>query len=333
MDPVHWLDYILSLAMTRRRLFAGGWGDRAQLDRFAPTLELGARPSPLAITWSPVAGGRGGLVVRDGTFTSPTAGLPDVANRGHVRALLPRRERSMQPRPMYVSLASSGEEGFAVRTRLFGPMVEQSGVGVLLLENPLYGLRRPPGQRGSAVHTVSEHMLMNLGMLEECLGLLETLAQEGHTQLGVTGFSMGGSMAALAAALSPRPVAAAIFSAGRSAVYAFTTGLLSRSIDFELLGRGEGGAAGARSRLARLFGTADLDRHAVPRSPDAAVIVGARRDGYVHSAEVQRLHELWKGSEVRWLDTGHVGTVLQHASALRRAALDAMDRLHRTAPA
>ncbi|AUX32160.1 MULTISPECIES: alpha/beta hydrolase family protein [Sorangium] len=333
MGSVHWLDYTLSLAMTRRRLFAGGWGEQTLLDRFAPTLELGARPCPLAIAWSPVTTAQGGFLVRDGTFTSPTAGLPDAASRGHVRALLPRRERSMQPRPMYVSLASSGEEGFAVRTRLFGPMVEQSGMGVLLLENPLYGLRRPPGQRGSAIHTVSDHMLMNLGMLEECLCLLETLAQEGHTRLGVTGFSMGGSMAALAAALSPRPLAAAIFSAGRSAVYAFTTGLLSRSIDFERLGRGEGGTTGARSRLARLFATADLDRHAVPRSPDAAVIIGARRDGYVDPGEVQRLHELWKGSEVRWLDTGHVGTVLQHAGALRRASLDAMERLRRTAPA
>ncbi|WP_394829873.1 alpha/beta hydrolase family protein [Pendulispora albinea] len=326
MLRAHWLDYLLSLVMARRPLFGSGWGDSARLDRFLMGLGLEEPPEPLAIAWSPSREYRG-FVVRDGTFESPIAELPHAAHRGHLRALLPRRQRFARPRAMYVSLAGSGEEGFAVRLRLFGPLVEHFGIGVLLLENPFYGLRRPPGQRGSAIRTVSEHMLMNLAMVKESLGLLESLAEQGHTRLGVTGFSMGGAMAALTAAITPRPVAVAIFCAGRAPKYAFTRGLLTRSIDFEHLGLTEGGREAARGRLRRLFATADLDRHPVPRCPKAAVIVGARHDGYVSPEEVQRLHELWKGSEVRWLDTGHVGAMLRHTVALRRAAVDAIDRL------
>ena len=59
------------------------------------------------------------------------------------------------------------------------------------------------------------------------------------------------------------------------------------------------------------------------------MIVGARHDGYVSADEVQRLHEHWEGSEVRWLLTGHAGALVRHVEALRRATVEAMERLGR----
>jgi dienelactone hydrolase len=187
----------------------------------------------------------------------------------------------------------------------------------------MYGLRRPRGQRGSAIRTVAEHLLMNLATVDETRALVEHLAREGHDRIGVLGFSMGGASAALAAAVTPRPLALAVLGAGRSVVPVLNEGKLSACIDFEALGGRDVGRVG----LARFFGEADLDRHPAPRRPDATVIVGGRRDGYVFADEVAALHALWRNSELRWLDTGHAGAVFCHAKALRRAAVDAMEKL------
>ncbi|WP_437922904.1 alpha/beta hydrolase family protein [Sorangium sp. So ce291] len=271
----------------------------------------------------------GNLAVRDGTFPSPLAELPEACRTAHVRELSPRVRRPAPDQPMYVMLAASGDEGFATRTRLLRPMVESTGIGVLLLESPFYGLRRPPGQRGTALRTFADLMLMNMGMLEEGRALLAWLAANGHRQLGITGFSMGGVQAALVAAHWREPLAAAIFCAGRSAVRVFTRELLSRSVEFERLGRDAGGAAEARRQMVEYIELLDIDRHPLPQHPAAAVIVGARYDGYVFPEEVQRLHEHWKGSELKWLLTGHAGALMQHGETLRWAAVEAMVRLRR----
>lgn len=331
MSSVHWIDRLLAFAAIRRRLFTEGFGDVAQIERLVSGARLEAPPQPITIAWA-APRTEGNLTVRDGTFSSPVSELPGPARVAHVRELLPRGAgRAAPEQPMYVVLAASGEEGFAGRTRLFQPMVEATGIGVLLLENPLYGVRRPPGQKGTAIRTVSEQVLMNLGMVEEGRSLLAWLAAAGHSRLGITGFSMGATMAAVVTARWPGPIAAAIFATGRSAVPLYTRGLQSRSIDFDRLGRGIGGAEAARERLGRYIAATDLDQHPRPRCPAAAVIIGARHDGYIAPAEVQKLHEFWGGSELRWLPTGHAGALMQHAGALRRAAVEAMERLDRAA--
>jgi predicted alpha/beta hydrolase family esterase len=111
--------------------------------------------------------------------------------------------------------------------------------------------------------------------------------------------------------------------AGLSGVPVFNEGLLSRSVELSALGGPERG----RARLAELFGAADLDRHPPPRRPEAAVLVGARRDGYVRADQIEALAARWRGSELVWLDTGHAGALVRHGAALRAAALRALDRL------
>ncbi|XYH92653.1 alpha/beta hydrolase family protein [Sorangium sp. So ce1128] len=329
MGSVHWIDHVHALTSMRRRLFHGGFGDAADIASRVSDAWLAASPQPIAVSWAAPPRIAGNLAVRDGTFSSPIAELPGAARTAHVRELLPRARRPAPDRPMYVVLAASGQEGFATRTRLLRPMVESTGIGAILLENPFYGLRRPPWQRGTALRTVGDLVLMNMGMLQEGRSLLAWLAANGHTQLGITGFSMGAAQAALVAARWPEPLAVAICCAGVSSAPAFTRDLLSRSIDFERLGHGEGGAEVARRKLGEYIAMADVDRHPLPRCPEAAVIVGARYDGYVLADEVRRLHELWKGSELRWLPTGHVGALMQHGAALRWAAVEAMARLGR----
>ena len=95
----------------------------------------------------------------------------------------------------------------------------------------------------------------------------------------------------------------------------------------EALGVGHGGVGGAKARLRAIFGAADLQLHPKPRCGEATVLVAGRRDGYVFTDEVLALHALWARSELRWVDSGHAGTLVLHGAALRRAAVDAMRRL------
>ncbi|WP_437967086.1 alpha/beta hydrolase family protein [Sorangium sp. So ce260] len=319
---VHWLDHAAAVLSRRRRLFAAGWGDESVLERVPAIARFAEPPRAAAVTW-----GRprqdGPVDVTDGSFAAALPGLPPCAGTAFVRRLAPRAPERGRRRPVYVALAASGDEGFAARTRLFRPLAAREGIEVILLENALYGLRRPRGQRATAIRTVAEHLLMNLSTVEETRALVEHLAREGHERIGVAGFSMGGTSAALAAAVTARPLAVAVFGAGRSVVPVFTEGMLSVSVEFEALG----GLSTARARLGALFGAADLDRHQAPRRLDATVIVGGRHDGYVFAEQVEALHALWRASELRWLETGHAGAVVYQAEALRRAALDAMERL------
>lgn len=323
LPPSHWLDHLVAFTSGRRRLFKRGWGDEGVLDRLATVARFEHPPGRVSVAWdSPQI--KGAIVVQEGSFTSPVEELPAEARRAVVRRLLPAGAREA---PLFVVLGASGEEGFGMRTRLFRPMVERAGIGVVLLENAMYGLRRPVGQQGAAIRTLSEQLLMNIAMVEEARALFDALSEEGHTRLGITGYSMGGSMAALVAAVTPRPLAAAVFAAGRSAGPVFTEGLLSTGLDFEALGVGHGGVEGAKERLRAIFGAADLERHPRPRCASAVVLVAGRRDGYVFTREVEALHALWGESELRWVDSGHAGTLLFHGEALRRAAVDAMGRL------
>ncbi|WP_438029930.1 alpha/beta hydrolase family protein [Sorangium sp. So ce233] len=319
---VHWLDHAAAVLTRRRRLFAGGWGDEGVLERVPAVARFAEAPRAAEVTWGR-ARREGPVEVTDGWFAAACPGLPPCASTAFVRRIAPAAPERGRRRPVYVALAASGEEGFASRTRLWRPLAAREGIEVILLENALYGLRRPAGQRATAIRTVAEHLLMNLATVEETRALVEHLAREGYERIGVGGFSMGGASAALAAAVTARPLAVAVIGAGRSVVPVFTEGMLSISIEFEALG----GAAAARTRLGALFGAADLDRHPAPRRLDAAVIVGGRHDGYVFAEQVEELHALWRASELRWLDTGHAGAVVYQGEALRRAAVDAMERL------
>jgi dienelactone hydrolase len=320
--PVHWLDHAVGVLTARRPLFEAGWGDEEALAQVAFAARFTEPPRAAEITWGEPR--REGLVeVTDGSFAAAFPRLPPCASRAFVRRIAPAARGDGSPRPLYVVLPSSGDEGFRARARLFTPLATSAGIEVVLLESAMYGLRRPAGQRGSAIRTVAEHLLMNLSTVEETRALVEHFARRGHARLGVAGFSMGGASAALAAAVTKRPLAVAVLAAGRSVVPIFTEGKLSRSIAFGALG----GRATACARLGDLFGAADLDRHPAPQDLGAVVIVGGRRDGYVFAEQVTALHALWTRSELRWLDTGHAGAFLHHGEALRDAALDAMERL------
>ncbi len=322
MPRTHLVDFLFAGLSRRARLFSEGWGDEQFLEHVVTAAPFQHPPAPIVPVWSEPRRQRD-LQVRDGTFPSPLARLDEAARTAHVRWLSAGRD---SPRGACVVLAASREEGFSLRERLYAPLARE-GVDLFLLENPYYGLRRPLGQKGGALRTVSDHVLMNLGMVDEARALLTWLRGAGQTRLGVAGYSMGGYMAALTAAVVPEPLAVAALAAGASPVPVFTRGLLSWSIAFALLDGPRGDAEQARHRLGRIFDLANLTRFPPPRQPEAAVLLACRGDGFVPGEETLALHAHWPQSELRWVDAGHVSALFTERAALCAAVRDALSRV------
>ncbi|MCB9647595.1 MAG: alpha/beta hydrolase family protein [Deltaproteobacteria bacterium] len=315
----HWLDRFFAVALSRPRMFVDGWGDSEVLRRAAEDPDpLGEREGPLVVRWGdPEPLGR--LWARTGAFESPIPSPPLPAAVRPAHALWVTATRDPGPRPTWVVLAASGEAGFKRRLQLVGPVVAE-GAGAVLLENPYYGLRRPAGQRGTKVRTVADQLLMNLATIREALALVDHLAAAGHTRLGLTGYSMGGHMAAYAACHAGRPLAVVPAATGLSAEPIYTEGALSRAVAWDRLGEAPRARLGALLR--RIVETLP-PLHADSR----AVLVAARRDGFVFPEQVEALHARWPGSELRWVEGGHVTALVRDAAHIRRAMFDAMARL------
>jgi hypothetical protein len=178
----------------------------------------------------------------------------------------------------------------------------------------------------ASLTTFSDHVLMNLGMVWEARAMLEYL-RNSYAKLAVAGYSMGGHMAAITAAVCPFPLACAALATGASAAPIYTQGLLSWSIDLAALAGKARTRSAASERLRCLIEAADLTRYAPPIRADAAVLVGCAQDGYVLPIEIQRLNEYWIGSELRWLQAGHVTAVIRKKVFLRDGIADAIKKL------
>jgi hypothetical protein len=308
----HPVDSAVAWWSRRSRLFARGWGDETVLAEFSSRARYLSAPAPIKIEWrGQQTSGR--ETVRSGTFPSPLVALPDAVRTVHVRALT--RAGNLVA---CVMLAASRDEGYWIRERVFGSLTAR-GIDLYLIENPYYGLRRDG--RGPSDITVSDHGLMALAMVLEARALLSYLRSR-YPKLAIAGYSMGGHMAAITAAVTPLPVACAAMATGASASAIYTRGLLSWSVDFDALG-----GAAARDRLRELFDTADLTGYRPPVRVDAVVVSGCTRDGYVLQSETERLHRHWKGSSLRWLEAGHFSALLTQRRSLCDCVEEAVGKL------
>ena len=313
----HPVDVAVAWLSRRSGLFSRGWGDEAILAEFSDRARYLAALAPVIVKWN---GGRkhGDDSRRDGTFRSPLAALPDAVKTVHVRAWTRASNKAA-----CVMLAASRDEGYWIRERVFGALTAR-GIDLYLIENPYYGLRRDG--RGPSDITVSDQGLMALAMVLEARALLDYL-RLGYPKLAVAGYSMGGHMAAITAAVTPLPVACAALATGASASAIYTRGLLSWSVDFDALGGGEDRRETARVRLRKLFDTAEVTGYRPPVRVDAAVVSGCTRDGYVLQSETERLYRHWKGSALRWVEAGHFSALLTQRRALCDCVEEAVAKL------
>jgi alpha/beta hydrolase family protein len=308
----HLLDRAVASLSRRSHMFARGWGDEVVLAECTRRDRYLTPPRAITLQWDSERLDRR-VIGREGSFLSPVDELPAAVRTAYVRSL--SRDGNAAA---CVLLAASRDEGYGVRERVFGPLTER-GVNLYILENPFYGRRR--NGRGPSDITVAEHCLMCLGTVSEARALL-TWLQPRYAKLAVAGYSMGGHMAALAAAVTPFPVACAALATGGSASAIYTRGMLSWSVDFDALGGNDG-----KERLRSLFEGADITKFRPPIRVSAAVISGCVRDGYVLASETERLHRHWKGSALRWVEAGHFSALLTQRQALLGCVQEAVEKL------
>lgn len=324
----HWFDYFFLLLGSRKTLFAHGWGDEETIEQLMKTSDEWQPPQEIDIEWLPERRKRG-MRIREGSFDSPISDgtLPAESRRAYVCLVLPESLPALNQSPVCVLLAASGDEGFSRRLQTLAYPLAQRGIGSLILENPFYGRRRPSGQRGHNVRSVSEFLAMFRATVEEARSLLVWLRAQGVESAGVMGTSMGGQAAGLVGATVRFPIAVVPFLSPSSIASQYAHGALSLSCIWEVLARQTGGEVSARCRLEQVMDVGNLLRLPSPVRTEAAILINARRDAYVPSYLARQLHEHWPGSEQRWVAGGHISSVLFSREDLIRAITDAFQRL------
>ncbi|XP_046748360.1 protein ABHD18 isoform X3 [Diprion similis] len=245
--PASRLDAVYrSLLLTK--FFTKGWGKPENLKRIFEFRKIVANREaccnliptnyPVTITkdeeWSDCH-------ILEGSFQSPfdqnLPGLmPEETRTAHFQVVLPRKWESQQVKPICLHLAGTGDHFYWRRRNLIArPLLKEAGIGAILLENPFYGLRKPKDQIRSSLHNVSDIFVMGGCLIMESIVLLNWCEQQGFGPLGLTGLSMGGHMASLAATNWPKPIPLVPCLSWSTASPVFTEGVMSASINWHLL--------------------------------------------------------------------------------------------------
>ncbi|KAJ8712943.1 hypothetical protein PYW08_008247 [Mythimna loreyi] len=162
--------------------------------------------------------------------------VPKIAQKAHFQALLPLHWPEKNCKPVCLHLAGTGDHFFWRRRNLMvKPLLKEAGIGGIILENPFYGLRKPTDQVRSSLHNVSDIFVMGGCLILESLVLFHWCERNGLGPLGVTGLSMGGHMASLAATNWPKPLVLVPCLSWSTASAVFLQGVMSHSINWDLL--------------------------------------------------------------------------------------------------
>ena len=133
------------------------------------------------------------------------------------------------------TLTGTGDHGFNRRREYMAKPLLKNGITSVLLENPFYGLRKPKNQWRSCLLHVNDLFIMGCCLILESTVLLHWLKNQHFGPLGVTGVSMGGHMASLAATGWPEDIAVVPCMSWTSASVVWIDGVMSRSLPWRLL--------------------------------------------------------------------------------------------------
>ncbi|XP_033150608.1 protein ABHD18 isoform X5 [Drosophila busckii] len=133
--------------------------------------------------------------------------VPEAAQQAYFQFIIPNKWKHEQFKPICIHLAGTGDHFFWRRRNFIAkPLLKEANIGSIILENPFYGVRKPDDQIRSNLHNVSDIFVMGGCLILECLVLLHWCERNGFGPLGITGLSMGGHMASLAATNWPKPI-------------------------------------------------------------------------------------------------------------------------------
>jgi hypothetical protein len=312
----HFFDIAAGVLMrfgpARSRIFPDGWGDQETLDTLSDPSALRDAVPEVDIVWGRKEEHRGHRITR-GQFVSPSAALLPPEARVVV---FEQMEPPSGTAPLVTLLPAWNDHGFSQR-RTIASLLLDHGIGSLIFDVPLYGSRRVTNEREQAIRTVADFMLMGFGGIRDALAMSLTI-DRAH---GFAGFSMGGNLAALAAAASPKPVAMAGMAASHSPGPVYLDGVLSNAIEWEALGGRD-----AEPRLRALLTTASALAYDPEPHLRSAVLLAAEGDGFVPFDAAKALADHWN-AELRTLPGGHATALWRHRPTFARAIADASGRL------
>lgn len=315
---MHYVDRLAAVLMRfdRRRLgiFPDGWGDHELLDATPPVPAPSDPIAGIEIVWGRKEENRGYRVLR-GSFASPAVVDLPLETRAVPLELV---EPSAGTKRLAVLMPAWNDHGFGTRRKMAMRLAEQ-GIGAAMFDIPFYGARRTVPQPAQAIRTVSDFMLMGVAAIEEARSFLAALSSDYH--VGVSGYSMGGNVAALISATMPFPVATSVHAASHSPGPVYLDGILSKAIDWTALG----GPEAHHELRERLSAVSALERPVLPHHR-TATLVGATQDGFVPPSATEALQRHWEGSSLRWIDAGHATLLSKHADQLADAVREAFDR-------
>ncbi|GMT01587.1 hypothetical protein PENTCL1PPCAC_23761, partial [Pristionchus entomophagus] len=277
---------------------------------------------------------------------------PSPINQCPFTVIMPERGAKR----VVIHLAGTGDHSYWRRERgLAGPLLEE-GTASILVCNPFYGQRKPKEQHRSSLHNVSDLFVMGASLISECLFILNWAKERyGFTHAVISGVSMGGFMASLAATNIPYPVGCVPLLSAVSAAPSYTKGVLRESILWNVLEkelrdrdyvrsieeipgcdwihRAHQNTSNSNESLGRnmmailMEEFTHLGTYPTPIYPQGTVGLSARSDGYIMHDGLEMLDELWKGSEMRYIERGHVTTYLFCQNVFRECINQSFARL------
>lgn len=300
----------------RTRVFTGGWGDPSEVELLSRRITA-ADPLPeVEIEWGRKTE-HPGFRLRRAQFRSPVAELLAEAARVVTVEWIDPPQGSNR---IVVLLPAWNEESFNPRRKL-ATLLAQRGIGSFIADIPHYGLRRTRQDSQPAIGTVADFATMGYGAVAEGRALVALATEMG--QGGVSGYSMGGNLAAYVSASMPRPVATAPLAASHGPAPVYLQGALRRAIDWKALG----GRAAGESRLSDALAGASVLELPPLSHHSAAVLVSAGRDGFVLPEFTRTLAAHWE-AELRIVEgAGHGSLLWRHKELLADAVSDSFERL------
>uniref|UniRef100_A0A452FUX4 Abhydrolase domain containing 18 n=1 Tax=Capra hircus TaxID=9925 RepID=A0A452FUX4_CAPHI len=222
---------ILYRRLLLTKLFIRGWGrpeDLKRLFEFRKIIGNRERCQNLVSSDYPVyidkIEEQSDCKILDGHFVSPMAHyVPDIMPIESVIArfqFIVPKEWNSKYRPVCIHLAGTGDHHYwRRRTLMARPMIKEARMASLR----------------SSLKNVSDLFVMGGALVLESAALLHWLEREGYGPLGMTGISMGGHMASLAVSNWPKPMPLIPCLSWSTASGVFTTGVLSKSINWREL--------------------------------------------------------------------------------------------------
>ena len=306
----NFLDRVFGHALATTKFFSQGYGEQATIERLVTLMTTPQPVAPIKVTWvgEPRYGRRTTRYI--GSFTSPAgkiAELPPLVRSAYFELVVPRGITLEDDFPICIHLAATSDEKFTRRRILINPLVKR-GIGALILENPYYGWRRPKGQRYIAIASMADQLKMSLATTMEAASLLRWLYERDYRHLGVTGYSMGGFMAAYTASTIPFAVACVPCATGASVSEPFTQGGLSPSVAWMAIQQSLelGSVEDTKQAIVEVFEAIAVDGLPLPVDIDPVIFVAGRHDAIVTPANTERLAKHWGNAPIRWVESGHI---------------------------